>query len=176
MHGCCCKEYTPRKTATLTFRRYELLYDIGNYCWVEGDIMEVEDEHDRHPVIDVLDEGNVDRVTRVLDLTFRQCVELCYPYSKTAVIDNTSLDDVLGETDIYTMTLSLPEDFSQTSVELLENYIHELMVYRVLADWLSITKPDAADNWKAKIEEMKNGIVRTLTFRRKTLTRKMSPF
>ena len=49
---CCHRNTLPNKTVTLTFNRRELLYDIGNYSWVEGDVMKVEDEHERHPVID----------------------------------------------------------------------------------------------------------------------------
>ena len=61
------------KTVTLTFKRDELLYDIKNMGFVEGDTKKVESEHERHQVMDVGEDGNVDRVTRVLDLTFSEC-------------------------------------------------------------------------------------------------------
>ena len=173
---CCHRNTLPNKTVTLTFNRRELLYDIGNYSWVEGDVMKVEDEHERHPVIDVLDDGNIDRVTRVLNVTFDECVELCYPFSKKPVTDKAVLNDTLTKPDTYSMVLSLPDTFSQTSVELLEKYIHELMVYAALADWLGITNPGSEEKWMAKVEAIKQNIPRLLNSRRGRVRRGMSPF
>ena len=53
------KEYKA-KTVTLVFRREQLLYDISNYAFVEGDIMGEDAEHARHQVKDIAEEGNVD--------------------------------------------------------------------------------------------------------------------
>ena len=45
--GYCCKKLQQTKTVTLTFKRSELLYDVENCSFVEGDIMETENEHAR---------------------------------------------------------------------------------------------------------------------------------
>ncbi len=163
------------KTVTLTFKRSEILYDIKNVSFVEGDIKKVELEHERHQVIDVGEDGNVDRVTRVLDLTFAECVELCYPYSKKEVTDGTEEDDTLEEKD-YVLTLTLPDDFSQTTVNLVKASIHELMVCRVMADWMSITKKEAAADWQTKGDAAKQTIWMKLNGRTGRVHRKMRPF
>lgn len=169
-----CKDLT--KVVLLRFKREELLYDIGNYSYVEGDIMSTRDEHERHQVMDVVEDGNVDRVSRVLDLAFAQCVELCYPYSKVAVEDGTELDDTKSEPSVYELRLRLPDGFSQTTLTLLEKLIHELLVYKVMADWMSITKPTSKQNWEEKIQEIEGQVIGTLNCRRGRVRRTQTPF
>ena len=89
--GYCCKKLQQTKTVTLTFKRSELLYDVENYSFVEGDIMETENEHARHQVFDIGQSGNVNRVTRVLNLTHAECVEMLYPYICKVLADWMSI-------------------------------------------------------------------------------------
>lgn len=163
------------KTVTLTFKRDELLYDIKNMGFVEGDTKKVDSEHERHQVMDVGEDGNVDRVTRVLDLTFSECVELCYPYSKKAVAEDMAKDDTLTEGD-YVMVLTLPDTFSETTVDLIKNSIHELMVCRALADWMSITKKEAAADWEKKAEAARTTVWSKINGRVGRVRRKLNPF
>lgn len=164
------------KTVTLTFKREEILYDCKNYAYIEGDVMHAKDEHERHQVFDIGEDGNVDRATRVLDLAFAACVELCYPYSKVSVGEETSLDDTLEERSSYVMRLLVPDDFSQTTVELLRRLVHELLVYKVMADWMSITKPESEPNWRKKIEDAEQGILSSLNGRVGRVRRTLTPF
>lgn len=60
------------KTVKLLFKRSELLYDIKNYAYVEGDVMQVNTEHDRHQVQDIGETGNIDRVTKCLTLPMQR--------------------------------------------------------------------------------------------------------
>lgn len=147
-----------KKIVTLAFKREELLYDIKNVAFVEGDVMRTENEHERHQVIDIGEDGNIDRVTRMLDLAFARCVELCYPYSKEPTWPETIMDDVLNETETYVMRMRVPVDYSQTTVTLLERLIHELLVSRVLWDWMSITNRDAAAAWFQKMNDLEEQI------------------
>lgn len=164
------------KTVTLTFKREELLYDCKNLGYIEGDVMRTQDEHDRHQVMDIGEDGNVDRVTRILDLAIAQCVEMCYPYSKLPVEDVTEMDDTLTETNAYVVQLLVPDDFSQTTVTLLERLIHELLVCRVMADWMSITKPESKANWEGKIEGLEAEILGNLNSRCGRVRRTQTPF
>lgn len=164
------------KHVTLRFGREELLYDIRNYCYVEGDIMERQDEHAKHQVFDVGEKGNIDRVTRVLDLAFSQCVDLCYPYTKKEVRACSGRDDELEETDEYVMTMRVPDGFSETTVTYMEKLIHELMVYKVMVDWMSITKPESKPAWQEKLDNTENEIRSVLNMRIKRTRRPMTPF
>jgi hypothetical protein len=160
----------------LRFGRNELLYDIKNYAYIEWDVTKVESAHDKHMIADIGEKGNVDRVTRVLDLTFAQCVELLYPYAKREVKGHSSRDNELEEEEEYVLRMKVPDTFSETTVTLLEKLIHELMVCAVLADWFSITKPDIAASWAARVEALETEIRRVKNRRSGRLTRKLHPF
>lgn len=164
------------KTVTLTFKRSELVYDCENYSFVEGDIMPDEEQHAKHQVFDIAQDGNVDRVTRMLNLCFAHCVELCYPFSKTDVEDGTVMDDTLVAHEEYHLRLKVPDDFSYTTVRLLLKLIHELMVDYVMQDWLSINKPKSAANWQTKIDSIEGQITGALKARTGVVRRPMNPF
>lgn len=185
------------KTVKLTFKREELLYDIRNNAYVEGDVMQAKTEHDRHQVQDIGEDGNIDRVTRVLDLAHAECEEALFPYTKENVEQETEMDDTptfvepveetpaeeftneitdAKPTGDYVIRLLVPDEYSKTTVRLIVRYIHEYMVCRVLADWLSITNPPAAANWKAKQDEELEGMKEAVNFRTGRVRRTQTPF
>ena len=170
--------YTDKKgniEAVLGFMRSQLLYDIRNYAYIEGHIMQTDNLHAQHTVQDVGEEGNVDRVTRTLDLTVAQCRELLYPYTKNE-ISNHELDNVLKEQPTYGIVLSLPADFSQTTLNLLAKLIHEYIVCYTVADWMSITNPVKADTWAIKAEDIESQIRVALHSRVNRVRRRLSVF
>lgn len=199
------------KTVKLLFKRSELLYDIKNYAYVEGDIMQVKTEHDRHQVQDIGETGNIDRVTKVLDLAYAESVEALFPYSKQEVEQETEMDNMPtvvydeepaeggsdgvktptheedkaegktegeanAKTQDYEIQLLVPDAYSKTTVTLLVRYIHEYMVCRVMADWMSITNPTSAPKWKEKEQEMLEAMKEAVNFRTKRVRRTQTPF
>lgn len=187
------------KTVRLIFKREELLYDIKNYAYVEGDVMQVNLEHDRHQVFDIGEDGNIDRVTRMLDLSHAECVEALFPYTKEQVEQKTEMnnaptatymeiqeqgEDVLTDDQTlenekpkdYEISLLVPDEYSKTTAKLLVRYIHEYMVCRVLADWMSITNPSSANKWKEKEHEMLEGMKEAVHFRTGRVRRTQTPF
>lgn len=161
--------------AVLGFKRNQLLYDIKNYAYIEGSVMATESNHNRHMVQDVGEEGNVDRVTRVLNLTVAKCKELLYPYTKNEV-HRAELNDTLREPEVYGIVLSVPADFSQTTLYLLENLIHEYLVCKAVADWMSITHPEKAEVWEAKAVDAESEIRMNLHARIAKRRRRLHPF
>ena len=176
----CCKQYESeqqKKVVTLTFKRKELLYDASNYSFVEADIMPQDTEHAKHQVFDIVQDGNIDRVTRILNLAHAECVELLYPYAKEELPDAEEvLNDILKEPDTYTIKLMLPYNFSMTTVKMLEEYIHEFLVCSVLSDWLSITFPQSAERWESKLRDTKIKIRTSLMSRMGKVRRKLKPW
>lgn len=171
------KEY--RNQAELVFYRSELLYDIQNLAYVEGDVMPTEDEHDRHQVQDIAEDGNVDRVNRIIGLAIDHCREMLYPYSRTDIDPEENRDDVLQVPLKYVIKLKLPDDFSKSTLDYLTKLIHEYLVYRVLTDWLSITdlkNPTAAANWSVKLQQMEDEVTSTLNARIHRVRLTQSPF
>lgn len=173
----CDNSQQQTKPVTLTFKRQELIYDAANYSFVEGDIMKADDEHARHQVFDIAEKGNIDRVTRVLNLSHAECVEMLFPYTKEDIADGQeALTDVLTAPEEYHIVLNLPVGFSLTTVRLLQNLIHEYLVCRVLADWMSITNPNSEANWERKFESLRSKIRTSLVSRTGKVRRKCKPF
>ena len=176
--GNCCNggtEGEERRTVRLKFLREQLLYDVKNYAYVEADVMGEDKQHAQHVLADIGEEGNVDRVSRILAVVHTSVIEMLYPYTKEEPVEE-ELDDRLYEPDEYVVEMSVPVSMSRTTIRHLSRLIHEYMVYCVLADWLAITNPSAAANWSAKAQATEDEIGRVKNYRRKTLTRKTHPW
>ena len=161
--------------ALLLFKREQLIYDIRNLAYVEGDIMPEDQQHERHTVQDIGEAGNIDRVTRVLNLAHSECVEWLYPFTKRR-INNDCLDDRLREKKVYSIYMTVPKDFSQTTLNAIEELVHEYLVCSALADWLSIANPKKAAVWKEKMEDLKTSIKNKPRLRRGRLRLRKHPF
>lgn len=165
------------KDVTFVFLRDEILYDVANSSYVEADIMQDTEEHAKHQIYDIVQEGNVDRVTRVIDTAHSECVEMLYPYTKKEILDDGYLlDDKLQSPERYEITLHVPQKFSDTTIKLLKNLIHEYLVCRVLADWMSITKPGSESKWEKKFSTLRMKIKSCLVSRNGKVRRKLNPF
>lgn len=168
-----------KKFVLLQFQRDEILNDLDQYGFVEGDVQRADAPHlkeARHQTQDITQDGNVDLVTRWLNLEHTRCRELLYPYSKIPVDCMTSLDDYLVDKEAYVIPLLVPGDFSQTTAEHLEELIHNLMVWRVLWRWFGITKPEAADKWLVSAAECEDEIKGALARLCRGVRRPLRPF
>ena len=158
---------------SFTFDTSELMYDIKNYAYIEGNIMP--DDERKYQVRDIDEDGNKHRVTRVLNLAYAECVEMLYPYTKTN-INSAEKDNFLELPDIFRIEMIANCGFSQTTINILSLLIHEYMVNRVIADWLSINKPESQANWEFKLEETRYKIKSTISNRRGPVKRRLQPF
>lgn len=164
------------KYVELTFLRSELLYDIKNNAYVEGDLIPSDGEHNRHQTFDVGEDGNVDIATRTLNLAYTECVDMLYPFTKKDVECGTTKDNVLKEPFDYVIEMHVPEGFSQTTVDYLENLIHDYLVIRVLIDWLGMTHPDRKAHWQEKLLSVRDKIEACKNLRTGRLRRTLSPW
>lgn len=175
----CCKNLQVSMNVTLIFKREELLYDIGNYAYVEGDIMPAKEEHDRHQVMDVTEAGNIDLATRTLNLAHTEVLEALYPFTKKPVVDGEILDDELVEPEKYEVEMKVPETFTHTNLEYLRWLIHEYLVARVLFEWMGLTNlvnPGSRKRWEEKIERIKAKMKSSLTMRGRRVRIRPHPF
>lgn len=175
--SCYLEKQAGKLNAVLIFKRDQLLYDIKNAAFIEGRVMEGDADMGRRRAIvqDVGEAGNVDRVTRMLDLAMARCREMLYPYTKHAVVRG-ELDNRLREREVFGVVMSVPEDFSQTSLVLLKELIHEYLVCKALGDWLGMTYPEKAQMWEAKAESAAQEIRTNLNARIGRVRRRMHPF
>lgn len=167
------------KTVVLQFLRAELLNDLDQYGFVEGDVQRADADHlkhGKHQTQDITQDGNIDLVTRWLDLALARCREALFPYSKVPAAPVTVMDDELKETETYTIEMNVPADFSQTTIDYLEQLIHHLMIWWVLFYWFSITKPEGAEKWLANAKSTEDDIKGALARRCGRTRRKTRPF
>lgn len=151
--------------AVLLFRRKELFYDIANMAFVEGHVMVEVDDEVRHTLQDIVEEGNRDRVERILDKAHAVITEALYPYTMRQVcLDH--LDNRRQYRPVFGIRLVIPKDFSQTTLNLMERLVHEYLVCDVLQDWLSITNPSKAEIWMMKRDEAHAALRRCVNNRR----------
>lgn len=168
----CPRAEKARKKAYVTLYRDELLYEVKNIAFVVGDVREEKTEtHTTHQVQDVGEDGNVDRVTRIMDLCWSRCCNELYPWAKSDFVCGTERDDILKERPFYRVRLLVPVDFGEPSLTYLERLMHEYIVDMVLFDWFTIAAPEKAEAWGAKAslmaEEMKGALVGRLGRARK---------
>lgn len=164
------------KAVRILIGRDDLIYDIANMAFVEGDIMQTEDDHDRHQVIDIVEDGNRDRVDRILNKAFCEIVEATYPYSKREIEGAAACSNLHESPTRYLLSLTVPNDFSETTVDLIVHYIHEYMVCSALSDWMSITNPSAQEKWILKQQEAMSELRIAVNMRARRVRRTMAPF
>lgn len=140
------------RRVTLVFDREQLLYDIKNYAYIEGHVWGEGNQDAQHTLVDIGEEGNVDRVNRILETVHSAVVEMLYPYTREEAAEDEVIRDCMETPESYLIVMRVPATMSRTTLKLLNGLIHEFMVARVIYDWLSITHPEAAGNWLDKSE------------------------
>ncbi|WP_301345908.1 MULTISPECIES: hypothetical protein [Muribaculaceae] len=164
------------RIVTLVFHREQLLYDIKNYAYIEGHVWGEETQHAQHTLVEIGEEGNVDRVNRILGVVHAAAVEMLYPYTKEEPIEDEVICDQMWTPADYKIKMNVPVTMSRTTLHLLNKLIHEFMVARVIYDWLSITHPEASKNWLDKALEAVEEINSIKNCRTGVLTRPSHPF
>ena len=138
--------------------------------------MRTDNEHAKHQVFDIAQDGNIDRVNRILDLAHAECIEMMYPYTKEPCDSEEVQDNSLSVKEQYQISMLVPDDFSKSTVSLITKLVHEYMVCRVLADWMSITNPSSQSNWQSKLDSIEEQIRNHLNARCGRVRRAQTPF
>ena len=166
------------KRATLKFSTEELLHDIANMAYVEGDLIDGGNERAAHQVRDICEDGNRERVLRVVDMAVAKCRERLYPYTREDAQDGTELDNAPDEKEEHVISMLLPEDFSKTTLDYLNKLLHEYITCTALADWMTIANTEnkaSAATWAAKAEEAQEQVMKIINLRRTRVRRTVSP-
>lgn len=152
----------------MEMQKSELVYDIKNtaYSFADSISSNVKDSHELHNVYDVAEDGNRDRLARILDSSVEDCVDLLFRFTKNQMngggFDSNEWEECVGsptnEEDAYYLAMVVPEDFSKTSVHSMTVYIHDYIVYQSLYEWMVLVYPDGADRFKLLAEEKKQKI------------------
>lgn len=163
-----------RQQVTVTLRRENLIYDIRNCAYIESHTLAEDAGHVRHLVADIGEEGNIDRVDRVMALAFSLLVQRLGEWTRTDL--DTGLKEIDDDRWIpceYRVKVCLPRKNNATTVALLGHLMHQYVVTKVLYDWLLTAVPKSAEAWAARLAEIEDELERVtnstdLCFRRHT--------
>ena len=137
----------------MKLQKKALLYDIANLAYTIADTGEYT-RHTLHRVRDICEDGNIDRVSRVLGLAYSRILTILLPLI-TAPQINICKDNSAKPHD-YEICFRHDGNLKYTLTKErklnIKELCHEYMVCMVLADWLAITLPEAADIWKFRAE------------------------
>ncbi|MCH5234908.1 MAG: hypothetical protein J1E16_06410 [Muribaculaceae bacterium] len=165
----------------MTLNKNALIYDIENMAFTIADTGE-ESRHTLHRVRDICQDGNIDRVARVLGLAYANLLSLMLPIlepprfnidkDQSCVPHNYNFKFRGDHSLRFLLTKERKLKIKETA--------HEYMVALVLADWLEITLPEAADVWKFRaseaLESLKELLVNLLSSLNSGFKRSLSPF
>ena len=162
--------------AALTFYTDELLYDLRNIAYIYGvSKTEKQPDVDHHLTFDIGEEGNVDRIARVLDLSFSEIQEALYPYTRSPLLEQEGCGCGVHQRE-YTLRMVVPSLLSQHTLTYAERWIHEWLVCRAFAEWLLLIGDSSFSLWMEKAELAKREVQRAMAKRAGRIRRKMSPF
>ncbi|MCH5243242.1 MAG: hypothetical protein J1F67_12640 [Muribaculaceae bacterium] len=166
----------------MIIRKKALLYDIENMAFTIADTGE-NDRHTLHRVRDICQDGNIDRVARVLGLAYAHLLTVLQPVLVSSRINIDKEESCQPHDYRFNLREQSPMKFLLTKERKLKikETAHEFMVCMVLADWLAITLPEAADVWKFRAEgclEVLKDLIATIVASsfRGGFRRKLSPF
>lgn len=160
----CCNGYK----VMFELQKQELAFDIKNtaYSFADSQTGFDVDMHKLHNVFDVAEEGNREKLARILDSAVEDCREMLFRFCKMEMrgggFDTNEWEECVGsptnEEENYYLALMMPRGFSKTSVHTLMVYIHDYIVYQSLYEWMMIVYPDGADGFWALAEDKKQKI------------------
>lgn len=143
-------------------RRDELAYDVRNtlYVYAKGQEAKGVDATKLALVHDVGEDGNKDKVARLLDMAVEDCREELYALTRREGREayvSDSWEEVAGADengeDGYLLPLTLPAGMSAQSIRSLAVYAHDYVVNTVAKQWLLMVYDAGAAQFAALAEE-----------------------
>ena len=136
-----------------------LLHDISNLAYVIADVHCEANPHARHQLTDICQEGNIDRVARILGLACSVVRMVLHPVLKKSCSQRLLSDFYYRPRD-YVFEIDSGK-FRRHPLEL-ATLIHEYLVWRVIAEWLAVTMPEVSLLWKEKAKMISEKISQTV--------------
>lgn len=165
----------------MKLKKKDLLYDIANMAYIIADTGEY-GRHTLHRVRDICQDGNIDRVSRILGLSYATLLSVMIPILEAPKIDVNR--DFSSSPHDYCFNFNTKGNLKRaltTEIKLkIREICHEYMVCMVLADWLAVTLPEAADVWKFRaekaLETIKGLVAEVMLASYKNIKRRLWPF
>ncbi len=143
----------PSATADTRLRIYrdELLYDIESICYLEALSLESReaDSSVPHIIYNVCGAANIDRVLRLIGSVYAHAAELLSSIGKKECITQ-SVDNRLLSPEFFDICLNQQCKIAASMISHLTHLVHQYIVYRVVAEWMSVPNPTASTKWGDK--------------------------
>ncbi|MDD3037140.1 hypothetical protein [Bacteroides sp.] len=161
---------------TITLLRNEIMYDIELIAYSVGDTVKGMDEKERSLVMDVGDDGKVDKTTQGINKAWGELLNSITGYTKIETNEDLNVDNSFIIPNEYSVRLCVPYSFSKLNAEAVKNSMHAYLVNKALSGWFAITKKDEVSYYESEslIELAK--VKKFLNVRVNPVRIKMHPF
>ena len=134
---------------TIDIKSDEVLQDIRSAAWLEAELHPELDRHHRHEMADICENGNIERVWRVLGTATAEIRvalhKMLAPQTTVSTVNDLDCPDRRN----FTISNPLPT----ATIAYIKEKIHEYLVAAVMADRTAVIIPAAADVWQARTDD-----------------------
>ena len=141
---------------TLHIKSGEVMADLRSAAWLEQELHQEANRHQRHQMADICETDNVELIWRILGVAISEIrLELTVILQPDKEI---AADNDLRQPDewIFRFLFKLPA----RTVEYLREKIHEYLVAKVMADRTAVIIPAAAKIWEMRAKEVLSALRR----------------
>lgn len=130
---------------TITLYKSELLYDVENKTYLTGQSRYDGSNHEQVAHMQANeDEENRNQILRSIGNAFGTMKTKLSEYMTSSQEEDSNLQ--IDDEGSFTITLLMPSNYNQATVEALTAALHQYIVNMTIYDWFTITnKQDAAD-------------------------------
>ncbi len=147
------RQQAKHKIWTVLLSRNEIIDDLANVNYIQSNANMEDDSRKQSLVQEIGEDGNRDRVVRIMDLAFGEVKSGLYKHLADAHDEDVLRTDDFKIVADYVMRLKVNLKSRDDMLEYIKNLTHEFIVARVLEDWLELHgRADEAGVWTKKAE------------------------
>lgn len=137
-----------KKTITITLYMSEMIYDVQNKTYLTGKSRDNGNNHEEVANMQNNDDDeHKNQVLRSLGNAFGTLkTKLSEFFEENGT---TSTNKLLPETNI-TISLKMPSNYNQSTVDTISSALHQYMVNSAISDWFNITNKNDASEYLAQ--------------------------
>lgn len=134
-----------KKTITITLYMSELIYDIQNKTYITGRSRQNGNNFEEVANMQANDDDeNANQIVRSIQNAYGLAKSKLSEFIEEA--ETTGSNELISSEDNITVTLKMPGNYNESTVESISSAIHRFIVNTAIGEWFSMTnKADAAD-------------------------------
>lgn len=153
----------------MELQKGELVFDVANTTYTFADALSDDEVRDKNKIIDVAQDGNRDKLARILDEAVEDCRETLYNLGKGHVdgswYETDEWDECVGspinDEESYYLKMFAPRYFTTSSLHTMTVYAHNYIVNKAVADWLMMVYPKGTEQFLALANDTKEKLLRS---------------